>query len=463
MSSSSWPTARAEAVDDVRYARHGDVHIAFREIVGEQSADTAVLWCSGQFVPMEMMWADHGYARFVDGLAALGRLVVFDRRGVGLSDAVTDWSTSIHEQWVDDAVAVLEAAGVDQVHVVGWEQGANVAWLLAMRHPDLVEDVVVLHGLDRFDRMMSAGWPSGEELAALMRRWIETGDGTDLPVGSGVSYAPSRAGDASLQQWTSQAGRLGASPTMAARLWESVLASESDLDLSGLACPALLLWRRDNHLWPARIGRELAAAYPEIEYVEVAGEDFAPYSGDIDGLVHEIGRFITGDAPQAGAHDRRLAAVLMTDIVGSTESARLVGDGAWRGTLDAHDRIVTRIVARHGGTIVKHTGDGTLAVFDLASRAARAALALREELGNVGIVLRQGVHGGEIVMRGDDVAGVAVHVAARIMALADPGEILTSAVVPMLVEGDNLSFDEWSTTTLRGLPGERMIYRLTTS
>jgi class 3 adenylate cyclase len=194
--------------------------------------------------------------------------------------------------------------------------------------------------------------------------------------------------------------------------------------------------------------------------VEIAGDDFAPYSGDIDGLVHEIERCITGETTRSGSHDRQLSAVLFTDIVGSTASASSIGDGAWRGTLDAHDRIVERVVARRGGTVVKQTGDGALVVFDLASRAVRAASALRDELGALGIEVRQGVHAGEIVIRGDDVSGVAVHVAARIMSMAEPGEILTSAVVPMLIEGDNLAFDERASTTLRGLPGERIVYAL---
>jgi class 3 adenylate cyclase/pimeloyl-ACP methyl ester carboxylesterase len=448
------------SVEELRYARHGDAHVAFREVIGDASSDTAVLWCSGQFVPMEMMWADHGYARFVDGLAGFGRLVVFDRRGVGMSDAVTDWTTSIYEQWVDDAVSVLDAAGIAKVHVVGWEQGGNLAWLLAVRHPDRVSGVVVLHGMDRIDRMKAAGWTSGKEVAAAMRRWIETGDVGDLPSGDDRSYAPSRAGDASLDQWLGQAGRLGASPNMAARLYEAVLSDESDLDLSELSTPAMLLWRRDNHVWPVEIGRAIAADYPDVEYVELAGEDFAPYSGDIDELVHEIERFVTGETTRSGSSDRRLSAVLFTDIVGSTESVSSVGDGAWRGTLDAHDRVVHRVVARHGGTVVKQTGDGALVVFELASRAMRAAVALRDELGALGIELRQGVHAGEIVIRGDDVSGVAVHVAARIMSLAGPGEILTSAVVPMLIEGDNLAFIERPATNLRGLPGDRAIYAL---
>jgi class 3 adenylate cyclase/pimeloyl-ACP methyl ester carboxylesterase len=376
-----------------------------------------------------------------------------------LSDGVTDWSTSVFDQWVDDAVSVLDTAGIDTVHVVGWEQGGTLAWLLAVRHPHRVSSVVVLHGLDRMDRLMSAGWPSGKEVAASMRQWIETGEGDVLPTGDST-YAPSRAGDASLDQSLDHAGRLGASPTMAARLWESVLVHDTELDLAELSCPAALLWRRDNQVWPKEVGRALTADYPDLEYVELGGEDFAPYSGDIDALVHEIERLITGNATRLGSGDRRLSAVLFTDIVGSTVAVSSVGDGAWRRTLDAHDRVVERVVARHGGTVVKQTGDGALIVFDLPSRAMRAAVALREELGSLGVELRQGVHAGEIAVRGDDVSGVAVHVAARVMSLAGAGEILTSAVVPMLIEGENLAFDERTTTELRGLPGQRTIYAL---
>lgn len=445
-------------MQDVRYAVHGDVHIAFREIVGDPSSDITILLISGQLIPLELMWDDPGHARFIDGLAAMGRLVVFDRRGIGMSDPIANWDEPVLEQWVDDAVSVLDAAGLESAHVVGWEQGGAVAFRLAVDHPSRVSGLVVFNGLDRVDRMEAIDGQSAAARAASMEHWIETGETTDVLPSDVYSYSVSRSGDVSLRKWLEQAGRLGASPTTASRIWHSIFTDTSSVDLTNLTCPAMLLWRRDNEVLDREIGRAIAADYPHIEYVELPGADFAPYGGDIDGLVSEIERFVTGEASRVAASDRHLSAVLFTDIVGSTELASSSGDGVWRGTLDAHDRIVERVMSRHGGELVKQTGDGAMVCFALASRAVRAATELREELRGIDLSVRQGIHVGEIVVRGDDVSGVAVHMAARVMDLAEAGEVLTSAVVPMVVEGDSFEFEKRSEVELRGLGGVRHIY-----
>ena len=318
--------------------------------------------------------------------------------------------------------------------------------------------MVDFNGLDRADRMEAIDGRSAAERAESMEQWIETGETNDVLPSDVYAYSISRSGDVSLRKWIEQAGRLGASPMTASRIWHSIFTDTSSVDLDGLACPTMLLWRRDNQVLDREIGRAIAADYPHIEYLELPGADFAPYGGDIDGLISEIERFVTGKASRVAASDRRLSAVLFTDIVGSTELASSSGDGVWRGTLDAHDRIVERAVNRHGGELVKHTGDGAVVCFALASRAVRAATELREELQAIDLTIRQGIHVGEILVRDEDVSGVAVHVAARVMDLAEAGEILTSAVVPMVVEGDTFEFEKRSEVTLRGLDGERSIF-----
>lgn len=450
------PQPRQTAVvGDVRWARSDEHHIAFRVVEEEPRSDITVLLASGMLLPIEAMWDDPGHARFVNGLAALGRLVVFDRRGIGASDPVLDWHEPLIRQWVRDAIAVLEAVDRAPVHVVGWEWGGLQALWLAAERPDLVASVVLFHGLDCPERVEAVFGLPLNEIADLLAGW-STGDlavevqGTPL---TGTFYHPSRAGDPALERWIDEAGRRGASPTTAVRMWRSLLTPGTGVDHRAVAAPVLSLRRRDNEIISRSLAQEVANLVPRGTYVEIPGSDMAPYSDDVAALVAEIERFVTGEAPTIRVGDRQMAAVLFTDIVGSTEAAGAAGDASWRGVLDAHDRIVGQVVDRHGGRVVKNTGDGVLAVFDLASRAVRAAVDLRAQLTSIGVRLRQGIHVGELVDRDGDIAGLAVHVAARVMGAAESGEILTSATVPLVIDRSSTGFESRGHAELKGISG----------
>lgn len=446
----------------MHWARSDEHHIAFRVVEQEPQSDITVLLASGIFLPIEVMWDDPGHARFVDGLAALGRLIVFDRRGIGASDPVLDWQEPLIHQWVRDAIAVLEAVDRAPVHVVGWEWGGFQALWLAAERPDLVASVTVFHGLDRPERMEAVFGLPLHEIADLLAGWTTGGEEVEVQ-GSGLTaniYHPSRAGDPAFERWIDEAGRRGASPATAARMWRSLLTPGTGVDHRAVVAPVLSLRRRDNELVSRSLAQDIADLVPQGVCVEIPGSDTAPYSDDIDALVAEIERFMTGGAPRIRPGDRQMAAVLFTDIVGSTEAAGAAGDAGWRGVLDAHDRIVGRTVDRHGGRVVKNTGDGVLAVFDLASRAVRAAVDLRSQLTSIGVEIRQGIHVGELVDRDGDVAGLAAHVAARVMSAAGPGQILTSATVPLIIDRSWMDFEPLGQTQLKGVSGSWELYAI---
>jgi class 3 adenylate cyclase/alpha-beta hydrolase superfamily lysophospholipase len=456
------PPRQTAVVGDVRWTRSDEHHIAFRVVEEEPQSDITVLLASGAFLPIETMWDDPGHARFVNGLAGLGRLVVFDRRGIGASDPVLDWQEPLVRQWVRDAVAVLESVDRAPVHVVGWEWGGLQALWLAAERPDLVASVTVFHGLDRPERVEEVFGLPLHEIADLLAGWTTEGDAMELR-GTHVSanlYHPSRTGDPAFERWIDEAGRRGASPATAARMYRSLLTPGTGVDHRAVVAPVLSLRRRDNELGSRSVAQEIADLVPRGVCIEIPGSDTAPYSGDVDALVAEIERFVTGEAPRIRAGDRQMAAVLFTDIVGSTEAAGAVGDAGWRGVLDAHDRIVGRVIDRHGGRVVKNTGDGVLAVFDLASRAVRAAVDLRSELTSIGVEVRQGIHVGELVDRDGDIAGLAAHVAARVMSAAGPGEILTSATVPLVIDRSSMDFESLGQAELKGVSGSWELFRI---
>lgn len=445
---------------DVRYAKRGDIHLAYRVVVGNPASDLTVVVCSGQFLPIETMWDDRVHARFLDGLASLGRLIVYDRYGIGLSDPVVDWDEPLHGHWPDDVVAIMDHAGVDSAYILGWEAGTATAVRVAAQWPERVAGLVVLHGTDTAERAARRFGVSLETLTDSLVAYV-SGE-TAMAFDGANMYFPSRVGDASLLEWLDTAGRRGASPSTAARMWKAILTPGRRTDLTEVTTPTLVLWRRDVlGAGDAPGGAlEIARELPNAEYVEIPGADLAPYSGDADGLVAEIRRFVTGDPGRPLPSERRIAAVLFTDIVESTTAVEEMGDSAWRGTLDAHDQMTTLVVDRAGGRVVKQTGDGVLAEFPLASQAVAAARELRVQLARIGISIRQGIHVGEVELRGGDISGVAVHLAARLMGLASEGEIVTSASVPLVTGGAEADFGAEAEVTVKGLPGKWATFRV---
>jgi len=271
--------------------------------------------------------------------------------------------------------------------------------------------------------------------------------------------APSLAHDGSFRAWWRRAGHRGASPAMATAVWRMLLDCDVRALLGDLAVPALVVHARDNGFIRVGHGRYLAEHIPGARYIELATADHVPWAGAAD-VAGEVEEFLTGTRHLPASH-RPLAAVLFTDIVGSTERAALLGDRAWKERLDQHDEMAERQIRRFAGRLVKSTGDGTLATFDGPAGAIQCALAIRDALHQLGLEVRAGVHIGEIELRGDDVAGIAVHIAQRVSSLAGPGDVLVSRTIVDLVAGSDLAFEDRGEHQLRGVPGDWRLFAVT--
>ncbi|HWS94223.1 MAG TPA: adenylate/guanylate cyclase domain-containing protein [Mycobacterium sp.] len=425
---------------DVAFARAGEAHVAYRVIGEGGRVDVVVV--AGALFPFELLVEDRVASRFIAGLAALGRVLVFDKRGVGLSDPMTDWSRSAQEQWAEDLVTVIEAAGLERPVVVSWEPH-GVARLAASARPDLFAAMV----------LVNPAWAT-RSLLELMR----ANAGRPLPNRTIEELAfPSRINDDEFVAWLARAGRSGASPASAARIWEHVLNYQPALTPPGIATRTLVLHNRDSRQPEAEVlavAEEIAGA----TFVQVAGADVYPVAGDVDLLITEIAEFVTG-GPSGLTPLRYLAAVLFTDLVDSTVRAVDEGDAHWRALLDVHDRTVQQAVRDHGGRVVKYTGDGVLALMPSATGALDTAESIRHRLAEQGLRIRAGIHVGDVDVRGDDVSGFAVNVAARIMNHADADETLVSDAARQATLGSPHRFEATRTTQLKGLPEQWTLHR----
>jgi class 3 adenylate cyclase/pimeloyl-ACP methyl ester carboxylesterase len=425
---------------DIEYARVGDTHVAY-QVIGEPGRVDIVM-VAGALFPLELLEEDRISSRFTAGLAALGRLLVFDKRGIGLSDPMTDWSRSAQEQWAEDLVAVVEAAGLDHPVIVSWDQNGVARFAVAAR-PDLFASMVLIN-------------PS--QLTRGMSDLFIAASGTTLPNRSIEERSfPSRIQDREFTDWLSRSGRAGASPTAASRVWAHVLEYEGPLTPAGLTTPTLVLHNREC-MQPEEEVRAVVNAIPGASFVQVAGVDIFPIAGDVDLLITEIAEFVTG-APSELTPLRHISAVLFTDLVDSTRRAVDEGDAHWRDLLDVHDRTVRRCVRDHGGRVVKYTGDGVLALMPSATGAVETVRSIRDLLDPRGLRIRAGIHVGDVDVRGDDVSGLAVNVAARIMSQADAGETVVSDGARQATLGSRHGFEEKSTVQLKGVPGEWTLYR----
>ena len=430
-------------MNEIAYASVGDYHIAY-QVMGE-SGGVDVVMVAGTFFSFEMLAEDRVATRFMAGLEALGRLVIFDKRGVGLSDPMTDWSTSAQEQWAQDLCAVVDAAGLNRPVVVSWEP-MGVARLAASKRPDLFGSLVLIN---------PARFTSG--LADLIGSLGEEGVS-----GRSVEEVvfPSRSGEPDFWDWLSRAGRSGASPAMASRMWDHVLGYSAPLTPKGIDVRTLVLHNRDAVVHEEAVS-EVAAEIAGATFVEVPGSDLYPIAGDVDALVAEVAEFVTGSATGL-APQRLVTAVLFTDLVASTERAAEAGDERWQNLLDIHDRAVRRSVLHKGGRVVKFTGDGVLALIPSATGAIEAAQSIREALTAQNMDIRVGIHVGDVDVRGDDVSGISINVAARIMGNAKAGETLVSDAARQAVLGSSLGFDSADEVQLKGLPGRFRLHRFTT-
>lgn len=439
---------------ETHYTDSDGVSIAY-QVHGSGPLD--VVFVPGFVSHVELYWDDPTATRFLRRLASFARVILYDKRGQGLSDRGGGPPTL--EQSMDDLEAVIAGSGSERPAIFGVSEGGPMSMLFAATHPGRVSSLVLF---GTFARMLRASdFPPGippEAMGAwgeLIRREWGGPVGIDL-------WAPSAAGDAEFERWWARLLRSGTSPAGAVALMD--LYREIDVRgvLPAIDVPTLILQRRDDRIARVGQGRYLAQAIPGARYVELEGADHLPVTGDADALLDEVEEFLVGSR-RASEPERALATILFTDLVGSTERAAELGDRAWRALLERHDAAVRRQLAVHKGREVKTMGDGFLATFDGPARAIRCAQSLQDELDALGLEVRAGIHTGEVELIGDDVGGMAVNIGARIGALAGPGEVLVSSTVRELVVGSGLEFAERGVEKLKGAPGEWRLFAIESS
>ncbi|HEU4656004.1 MAG TPA: adenylate/guanylate cyclase domain-containing protein [Capillimicrobium sp.] len=428
-------------VPTTQYARNGDVSIAF-QTVGQGPPD--LLLSIGFVSHLEHLWEEPGLARYLSRIASFCRVILFDRRGIGLSDPGIAPDLEIE---LGDVDAVLDAAGAEQVVMVGQAGGAPLCLRYAVERPDRVSALILYAAL----AATQAG--PGYEFTYTADERARTFEEILAHWGEGQIVhraAPSAADDPRLRAWFARLERLSASPGAARASIERGAADVREL-LPRITQPTLLLHRIDDELIDVRHSRYMAEHIPNARLVELPGRDNLPSIGDAGRLVSEISEFVTG-RPLPVASDRALRTVLFTDVCDATRRAAELGDARWRDTLAAHDAAATRAVERYGGRLIKTTGDGILATFAGApSDAVRCADALVDELAGLGVTARAGLHTGECELIGDDVGGMAVHIAARVCDLAEPRQVLVSGTVFGTVVGSELRFDDLGSHELKGV------------
>jgi pimeloyl-ACP methyl ester carboxylesterase len=434
-----------------RYARSGGVHIAY-QVVGSGPFD--LLWVPGWVSNLEMSWEVPEHARFLRRLASFSRLILFDKRGTGLSDAVSVEHLPDLEQRMDDVRAVLDAAGSTSAAILGASEGGNLSVLFAATHPERVRALVLAASFAK--RVWSPDYPwaptreSREHAEEMMlAKWSGEMELDDL--------APSAVGDPALMARIATYFRRSASPGAAVALNRMNTEIDTRAVLPSITVPTLLLCRRDDREVLAEESRWMAGQIPGARYVELPGADHLPWTGDIDGLLDEVEEFLTG-VRRGPDPDRRLATVLFTDIVGSTATAAALGDRGWQDLLEQHHRLVRRELDHFGGSEVDTAGDGFFATFDRPARAVRCAIAIGGAVRTLGLSTRAGVHTGEVELAGGAVRGIAVHIGARVAEQAGPGEVLVSGTVKDLVAGSGLRFRDRGAVHLKGVPGEWRLY-----
>jgi class 3 adenylate cyclase/pimeloyl-ACP methyl ester carboxylesterase len=428
-------------VPETRFAETPGGRIAY-QVVGDGPIDLLVT--HAPFFPIDNMWDEPSMVRFLDRLSSFSRHVWFDPRGRGASDPVPHVEERLVEAMTDDMLAVVDHLGWEQVALVG-DMAAPV--LLAASHPERTRALVLVNA---GPRIAPEGADEGgvAELVERVRRQWGTGASLD-------QLAPSVAGDARLRRWRGRCERLVCTADELVWRWQASLATDLRPALASIQAPTLFVCRQG--LRSAALIREDAQQVNGAKVVELPGADFTFFVGDTGPMLDAIEEFLTGQLP-AHLSDRVLATVLFTDIVGSTEHAGRLGDRRWKELLTTHDALLGSEVERFRGRMVKSTGDGVLATFDGPGRAIRCACAIRNSVRSLGIDLRAGLHTGEIQLRGDDVAGVAVHIGARVSALAGAGEVLVSSTVKDLVAGSGIGFEDRGERELRGVPGSWRLF-----
>jgi pimeloyl-ACP methyl ester carboxylesterase len=436
---------------ETRYARNGDVHIAY-QVSGSGPID--LVFVPGFMSHLDYQWEDPGCARLFRRLASFARLIRFDKRGTGLSDRAVEAPTL--EQRMDDVRAVMDEVGSERAVVMGNSEGGPMSVLFAATYPQRTRGLVLYGSFARIAWCEELPWGRTEaDHRAREERYLrEWGTGSLVD-----SFAPADSSDPAARRWWAEFEKLSASPGTALAVTRINYAIDVRHVLPLVHSPALVLHRKDDRVVPVEHGRYLASHLPQARYVELAGDGHAPWSGDVDTLAGEVEEFVTGSRPGPEA-ERVLATLLFTDIVDATACAARLGDARWRGLLEQQHAVTRRELARFRGREIDCAGDGFLAAFDGPARAVRCAAAINAATAPLGLKLRAGLHTGEVERMGDKLGGIAVHIGARVAAEAAPGEILVSGTVRDLVAGSGLSFAAKGAKALKGVPGEWRLFAL---
>ena len=447
---------------ETRYARSGDFHIAY-QVVGDGPPD--LVYVPGWISHLDLHWEQPLLQRFLSRLASFSRLIIFDKRGIGLSDPVADSAMPMLEERMDDVRAVLDATGSEQAAVFGQGYGTPIAALFAATYPDRTSSLVLYAPTAKTGlRTADYQWgPTADELD----EWRERAHGwgtSEFAEAWVARLAPSAANDPQFVNWAARMMRTAASPATfrAFSLMSSLMDVRVVLPL--VRVPTLVLGRSETVLPkgpydapPLEEAHYVAGRIPGARLVELPGRDYLPFVGDQDSLIDEIALFVTGASPLREP-DRVLVTVMFTDMVGSTERASALGDRAWKELLERHNTIVRRQLARFRGEEVDRAGDGFLATFDGPARGVRCASAIVAALREEGIDVRAGLHAGEVELLGDGIGGIAVHVGSRVAGLGSAGDVLVTSTVRDLVAGSGIEFEDRGEQVLKGVDGPWRVF-----
>jgi class 3 adenylate cyclase/alpha-beta hydrolase superfamily lysophospholipase len=433
------------------YARSGQLNIAY-QVLGEGPIDLVVV--PPGLAIMDTSWEDDALSAFWSALAAFSRLILLDKRGTGLSDRVTGVPTL--EERMDDVRVVMEAVGSERAALLGGSEAAPITALFAATYPERTSALVLINALVKWSASPDFPWAFSDDTQRQLLDYVEQNWGSGLA--GETWFAPSLAGDPRAREWVGRVECATGTPsTMATQLTMNALIDIRPA-LGAISAPTLVVHRSQDRVADVHHGRYCAENIVGAKYVELPGADHWWWIGDSEAVIDQIQEFLTGRRHQPEI-ERVLKTVLFTDIVASTEQASQLGDRRWRELLDKHDRAIRLDLERYRGEEVNTTGDGFLACFDGPARAIRCAQAMIGAARPLGIEIRVGLHTGECELRGSDLAGIAVHVGARVAALADAGEVLVTSTVRDLVAGSGIEFEERGRHSLKGVPGTWTLLR----